>query len=219
MLYATRSFLTVFTRTTALQCAILIPSHPSLNSFLKEKYGLMRSPSRLSPYQLLNQLVDFYEIQEGGHAIEGDLDFIISNPKLRPFQNGGRSNFRGECKTCTSQRGTMKCCMPIDVQRTNTLLEDHFWERPKNTNMASGWELIFTFYFMETTYEPLHLLRDQMKYGIARDHRYTYKFQLNPFYFTKLLNMAMVRNIEVMFGQTLKHSVQNSVILCSVMSF
>jgi hypothetical protein len=31
-------------------------------------------------HQPLNQLVDFYEIQEGGHAIEGDLDVIIFNP-------------------------------------------------------------------------------------------------------------------------------------------
>jgi hypothetical protein len=28
----------------------------------------------------LNQLVDFYEIQYGGHAIEGDLDAVLFNP-------------------------------------------------------------------------------------------------------------------------------------------
>jgi hypothetical protein len=39
-------------------------------------------------HQLLNQLVDFYEIQEGGHAIEGNLDAIAATiPKCR------RSNF------------------------------------------------------------------------------------------------------------------------------
>jgi hypothetical protein len=31
------------------------------------------------PHQLLNQFVDFYEIQQEGHAIEGDLDAIIFN--------------------------------------------------------------------------------------------------------------------------------------------
>jgi hypothetical protein len=38
------------------------------------------------------------------------------------------------------------------------------------------------------------------------------------FYLTKLLNMAVVRNIEVILGQTLNHSVQSSVLLCSVVS-
>jgi hypothetical protein len=33
----------------------------------------------VSPHQLLNQLVDFYEIQQAGHAIEGDLDAVVFN--------------------------------------------------------------------------------------------------------------------------------------------
>jgi hypothetical protein len=43
----------------------------------------MRSPSPLcvfSPYELLNQLVDFYEIQWRGHIIQGDLNVIVCNP-------------------------------------------------------------------------------------------------------------------------------------------
>jgi hypothetical protein len=44
----------------------------------------MRSPfclcvSVCPSYQLLNQLVDFYEIQYGEIAIEGDLDAIVFN--------------------------------------------------------------------------------------------------------------------------------------------
>jgi hypothetical protein len=51
----------------------------------KGKITLMRSPSCLcvcvsiSPYQLLNQFVDFYEIRYGDHAIEVDLIGIIFN--------------------------------------------------------------------------------------------------------------------------------------------
>jgi hypothetical protein len=30
----------------------------------------------------LNQLIDFYEIQYGGHAIEGDLDAVLYNPLI-----------------------------------------------------------------------------------------------------------------------------------------
>jgi hypothetical protein len=44
----------------------------------------MRTPSRL-PHQTLNLLAYFHEIQQGGHATEGDLDAII--PMLQPFQN------------------------------------------------------------------------------------------------------------------------------------
>jgi hypothetical protein len=52
----------------------------------------MLSPSCLSPYQLLNQLVDVYEIQSGGRAIEDDLGAMIFNaaaatiPKWRTFK-------------------------------------------------------------------------------------------------------------------------------------
>jgi hypothetical protein len=42
----------------------------------------MTSPNCLCacpPYKLLNQLIGFYEIQQGGHAIESDLDTILFN--------------------------------------------------------------------------------------------------------------------------------------------
>jgi hypothetical protein len=32
------------------------------------------------PNKTLNQLVDFHETQQRGHAVEGDLDAIIFNP-------------------------------------------------------------------------------------------------------------------------------------------
>jgi hypothetical protein len=35
---------------------------------------------RLSSYKLLNHLVEFYEIQLGGHDTEGDINAIIFNP-------------------------------------------------------------------------------------------------------------------------------------------
>jgi hypothetical protein len=37
----------------------------------------MLSVCLTAPYELLKQLVDFYEIQYGGHVIEADLDAII----------------------------------------------------------------------------------------------------------------------------------------------
>jgi hypothetical protein len=38
--------------------------------------------------QLLNQLVDVHEIQEGGHAIKDDLNITVLNMHLQPLQNG-----------------------------------------------------------------------------------------------------------------------------------
>jgi hypothetical protein len=50
----------------------------SLLSFLKEKCGLMRSPHYLcvclSPLSTFEIVGIFYEIHEGGHALEGNLD-------------------------------------------------------------------------------------------------------------------------------------------------
>jgi hypothetical protein len=38
------------------------------------------------PYEVLNQLVDLYEIEQGYHAIEGNLDAIIFNPLATTIQ-------------------------------------------------------------------------------------------------------------------------------------
>jgi hypothetical protein len=40
----------------------------------------------MSRYQLLNQMVDFHEIQQEGHAIKGDLDATFFNPVASIFQ-------------------------------------------------------------------------------------------------------------------------------------
>jgi hypothetical protein len=37
-------------------------------------------------YEVLNQLVDLYEIEQGYHAIEGNLDAIIFNPVATTIQ-------------------------------------------------------------------------------------------------------------------------------------
>jgi hypothetical protein len=56
-----------------------------------------------------------------------------------------------------------------------------------------------------------------MKSGTVKDHGHAYKYLV--IYLRKALNIAMVKNIEVMLEQTLNPSVWNSVILCSVISF
>jgi hypothetical protein len=58
-----------------------------------------------------------------------------------------------------------------------------------------------------------------MKYCTVKDHLHNYKYYLNGYFFTELLNMAMVRNVEVMLGQTLNYSVLNSVLFLQCHTF
>jgi hypothetical protein len=55
-----------------------------------------------------------------------------------------------------------------------------------------------------------------MKFGAVKDHGYSYKFYLKNYSLAELLNMAVVRNFEVLLGQTLNYFMWNSVTLCSV---
>jgi hypothetical protein len=43
----------------------------------------------VSHYQILNQLVDIYEIQKSGYAIDDDLKAIIFNPVATAIQKWG----------------------------------------------------------------------------------------------------------------------------------
>jgi hypothetical protein len=47
---------------------------------------------------------------------------------------------------------------------TGTLLRES-----KSTNIAGGWKLKFTFYFMERTHEPLHLVKWSFVHGKVMD--------------------------------------------------
>jgi hypothetical protein len=82
-------------------------------------------------------MVDFYEIQQGGHAIEGDLDAIIINPvpssipKWRTFkllrwvQNLHKSTWDHEI-------------LYTDISsKDEQLLMRQFLSKTENTNMAA----------------------------------------------------------------------------------
>jgi hypothetical protein len=47
----------------------------------------------------------------------------------------------------------------------------------------------------------------QMKFGAVKDHGLTSSFIWNIVFFDEGFNMTVVRNFEVMLGQTLNHSV------------
>jgi hypothetical protein len=86
----------------------------------------------------------------------------------------------------------------------NNFKKYHFVKKDKNTIIAGGLILTFTFSFMETTQTVA--LR-QMK--LHSKIRWTYVQVLlgSLFCLTKLLNVEMVHNFEVMLEQTLNHSV------------
>jgi hypothetical protein len=88
--------------------------------------------------------------------------FLI--PYFQPFQNGGRSNFWGGHKTCTSQRETMKFFYTDRSSKDEQLLIRQFLLKTESTNMAAAWMLKFIFGFVETTHEPLYL-EDELWYS------------------------------------------------------
>jgi hypothetical protein len=66
-------------------------------------------------------------------------------------------------------------------------------------------QLIAYFVTVETIAELLHL--DKVCHS-ERSWTYVgYRFHLNNFSLTKLLNVAMIRNVEVILGQTLNYAV------------
>jgi hypothetical protein len=69
---------------------------------------------------------------------------------------------------------------------------------------------------MQTTHESLHL--DNWSLVLLKIVEVPTRFIWIIVLFDEALNMAMVRNFEVMLGQTPNHSVYNSVILCIVSS-
>jgi hypothetical protein len=69
--------------------------------------------------------------------------------------------------------------------------------------MASGWNLKSIPYFMGTTHEPLHLDKwSFLQWRILDIHT---NFIESLFSLAAFLNAAVVRNFEVMLGQTLNH--------------
>jgi hypothetical protein len=66
----------------------------------------------------------------------------------------------------------------------------------QNMNMAFGWKLKFTFYFMDSTHEPLHLDKWSLVHWKVMD--IPTRFIRIVIFLTELLNMAAFRNCEVL---------------------
>jgi hypothetical protein len=104
--------------------------------------------------------------------------FLI--PYLQAFQNGGRLNFWGGCKTCTSQRGTIKCCVLIDFQGWTSFNETIF---VKNKKYEHGGRFNVKIHSLFCGDNSWTVALRQMNFGIIRDHGHTYKLYLNHFFY------------------------------------
>jgi hypothetical protein len=120
----------------------------------------MRSPVSLSvcpPQYLLNQLVDFYEVQWWGHAIESDLDAVLFNPVPSTIPKWQTFKLLRWMKNLHQSTWDHKILYTDRSSKDEQLLMTPFLSKTKNTNMAAVWMLKFIVCFVETTNEPLHL--------------------------------------------------------------
>jgi hypothetical protein len=100
--------------------------------------------------------------------------FLI--PYLQPFQNGGRSNFWDGCKTCIIQRGNMKFCFLIDLQRMNNFKWDHFCQ---NKKYEHGGQFNVKIHSLFCGNNSWTVALRQINIGVVKDHGHIYKFYLN----------------------------------------
>jgi hypothetical protein len=105
---------------------------------LKRKVRFMRSPVCLSvcpsvcvspPNNFWTNWYIFVKFSRKVMSLKVTSKPYFLIPYLQPLQNGGRSNFWGGCRTCTSQRGTMKFCILTNLQRMNNFQWDHFSQK------------------------------------------------------------------------------------------
>jgi hypothetical protein len=105
--------------------------------FLKMKVGLSdrQSVCVCPTNNILNCLVDFHEILCRG--------------------NGRHSDVWGGFRTCSSKHGTMQLYMLIVLKGWITFNKTFLWG--EKTYVVTGWKIKFTFCFIGTTHDLLHL--------------------------------------------------------------
>jgi hypothetical protein len=95
-------------------------------------------------------------------------------PYFQAFQNGGRSDFWGGCKTCTSQRRTMTFCTLIIFKGWTTSNETIFVKNKKK--YEHGGRLNVKIHSLFCGDNSWTVALRQMNFGRVRDHGHTYKF-------------------------------------------
>jgi hypothetical protein len=104
----------------------------------------------------LNQLVDFYEIQQGGHAIEGDLDAVLFNPIPSSIQKWRTFKLLRWMQNLHQSTWDHESLRTDRSSKDEQLIIRLFLSKTKNTKMAAVRMLKFIVGFVETTHEPLH---------------------------------------------------------------
>jgi hypothetical protein len=85
----------------------------------------------------LNRFVDFYEIQYGGHAIEGDLDAVLSNPVLSTIPKWRTFKLLTWMQNLHQSTWANEILYTDRSSKDEQLLMRSFLSKTKNTNMAA----------------------------------------------------------------------------------
>jgi hypothetical protein len=146
------------------------------------------------------------------NPVSSDAVFCIRVNILRP--GSLRPNVKKDCLLTYIQHARARAHTHKDKQH----LIRPFLLKPKNINVEGGGKLNIRILFYLDNLWTAEISYRQIKLGAVKDNALIYKFYLNNFFWRSFLNMAMVWNFNIMFLQTLNHSVQNYTILCNVIS-
>jgi hypothetical protein len=86
----------------------------------------------------LNQLIDFYEIQYGGHAIEGDLDAVLFNPVPSTIPKWQTFELLRWMQSLHQSTWEHEILYTDRSSKDEQLLTRPFLSKTKNTNMAAS---------------------------------------------------------------------------------
>jgi hypothetical protein len=85
----------------------------------------------------LNQLVDFYEIQKDGHAIEDDLDAVLINPVPSTIPKWRTFKLLRWMQNLHQSTWDYEILYTDRYSKDEQLLIRPFLSKTKNTNMAA----------------------------------------------------------------------------------
>jgi len=113
------------------------------------------------------------------NSVEGDLDAILLNSVSLTIQEWQTFKLLRWIQTYTSQRGAMKFCEMIGLQRMNNFRETILW---KDTKYEHGGRLKFKIHILFYVGNSWSVALNQLKFGTVEDHAHAYRFYLNNYF-------------------------------------
>jgi hypothetical protein len=119
------------------------------------------------------QLVDLYEIQYGGHVIEGNLDVIHFNSVLSSISKWRSFKLLRWMKNLHQSTWDHGILYADRSLKYGQLLTRPCFSKTKNMNVVADWKLKFIFFYGDNSWT---VAVSQMKFGVVENHGHTYKF-------------------------------------------